>query len=696
MRFSPVRVLSAIFLVWMASESTYAQSQPKPVVDPSFYNSLTWRNIGPNRGGRSLSSMGSPGRPNEYYFGATGGGLWKTVDGGNEWFPVTDGQINSSSIGAVAVAETNPDIVYIGGGETQLRGSITQGEGVYKTTDGGKTWNKTHKGYLDDVYYSYGYYFGKIHVDPNNANTIYLYGVPILKSKDGGKTFSSIDADNVHGDHHVLWINPKMPGHLINGNDGGVNISYDDGAHWIKCNTPSVGQFYAIAVDNAEPYNVYGGLQDNGVWVGASDTEEGVYWHQSGNYPYEMIMGGDGMQVQVDSRDNNIVYTGFQFGNYYRLNRKTNENNYIQPKHELGESPYRFNWQTPILLSSHNQDILYFGGNKLMRSLNRGDDWEAISPDLTNGGKVGNVAYGTLTTITESPFQFGLLYTGSDDGLVYVSQNSGADWTNISQSFPKDLWVSRVVASQHKKSRVYVTLNGYRWDNFKPYVYVSEDYGKTWKSIVGNLPTSPVNVIREDAENENLLYVGTDNGAYTSLDKGASWQPFSKGLPNVAVHDIAVQAAAKDVVLGTHGRSIYIADASLLQQLSQENRDTLVVSAFEPIEVSRRWGNSFSTWNDPYEPSLSISFFVLTAGLGTIKVLTEDGKVLNEWSLNVDKGINISAYDLTLSEKGVKTLEKTGKKVSKSQNGMYYLPKGNYRLSFEIAGHTGQQKLELK
>lgn len=585
---------------------------------------------------------------------------------------------------------------YLEDANTLLFDTPVIGAEVYKSTDAGKTWNKTHDGYLDGIYYSYGYYFGKIHVDPNNPNGIYIYGVPILTSKDGGKTFQSLDADNVHADHHVLWINPKMPGHLINGNDGGVNISYDDGKHWIKCNTPTVGQFYAINVDNAKPYNVYGGLQDNGVWKGASDSEESVYWHQSGQYPYKMIMGGDGMQIEIDNRDNTIVYTGFQFGNYYRLNLASNENTYIQPKHQLGENPYRFNWQTPILLSKHNQDILYYGGNKLMRSLNKGDDWEAISQDLTKGGKPGNVAYGTLTTISESPFQFGLLYTGSDDGLVYVSKNGGGTWDNISNSFPKDLWVSRVVASKHKKSRVYVSLNGYRWDDFKPYVYMSDDYGATWKSIVSNLPASPVNVIKEDSENENILYLGTDNGVYVSFNNGASWEAFSEGLPNVAFHDLVIQPEAKELVLGTHGRSIYIADVSLLQQLSENTMSNLMVNKIEPLRASRRWGSSFSNWNDPFEPSLTIQYYSPTDGKATITITSEDGKELQQWNVDAVKGFNVATYDVTLSEKGVKNLEKGGTKVIKAQNGKNYLSKGVYTVSVEVNGKFDQQKLEIK
>ena len=355
---------------------------------------------------------------------------------------------------------------YLDNANSLLFDTPVVGAEVYKSSDGGSSWKKTHEEYLDGLYYSYGYYFGHIYVSPVNEDHIYIYGVPIIKSKDGGKSFKMMDMQNVHADFHALWINPEDPNHLITGNDGGVNITYDDGVSWIKNNSTSVGQFYAINVDYEEPYNVYGGLQDNGVWVGANNAVESRNWHAGGQYPWEFLMGGDGMQVQIDNRNSNIVYTGFQFGNYFRINRETDEQKYFNIKHELGESPYRFNWQTPILLSPHNQDILYLGGNKLMRSMNQGDDWQAISDDLTTGGKKGNVPYGTITTISESPFQFGLIYVGSDDGYVHITSDGGGSWWRISDSFPKELWVSRVEASQHKKERVYVTLNGYRWDDF--------------------------------------------------------------------------------------------------------------------------------------------------------------------------------------------------------------------------------------
>ncbi len=585
---------------------------------------------------------------------------------------------------------------YLEDANSQLFDTPVIGAEVYKSTDGGKSWKKTHEGYLDDLYYSYGYYFGKIHVAPNDANKIYVYGVPILKSVDGGKTFKSIDADNVHSDHHALWIDPKMSGHLINGNDGGVNISYDDGKTWIKNNAPAVGQFYSVNIDHEKNYNVYGGLQDNGVWVGPHDYEESPGWLQEGKYPYEFLFGGDGMQVQIDNRDSNIIYTGFQFGNYFRLNRNGGEPVYIQPKHELGDSPYRFNWQTPILLSQHNQDILYLGGNKLMRSMNQGSDWTAISEDLTQGGKPGNVAYGTLTSISESPFQFGLLYTGSDDGLVYVSKDAGGNWIKISDSFPRDLWVSRVIASSHKKERVYVTLNGYRWDDFKPYVYVSDNYGATWKNISSNLPAFPINVIKEDPVNENLLYLGTDNGAYVSFNRGESWEVFSKELPKVAVHDLVIQPEAKDLVLGTHGRSLYIADISLLQKMTDKNKDEVIISEMEAIDFSPRWGSKFSAWGEVNEPKVTLHFYSPQSGKATITISSEEGKELQQFTEEAIKGLNVLEYDLSISEKGSRILEKKDEKIKKVENGKYYLPKGKYKVSATVNGKAAVSELEVK
>jgi photosystem II stability/assembly factor-like uncharacterized protein len=588
--------------------------------------------------------------------------------------------------------------LYLEDANSMLFDTPVIGAEVYRSNDGGNTWKKQNEKYIDDLFYSYGYYFAQINVDPKDADAIYLAGVPIISSKDGGKTYKSINGDNVHSDHHALWVDPNLAGHLINGNDGGINTSYDDGEHWIKNNSPSVGQFYAIAVDNQEPYNVYGGLQDNGVWMGPHNAEENTEWHQDGQYPWKSILGGDGMQVQVDSRNANMVYTGFQFGNYYRLDLENNKRTYIQPKHELGETPYRFNWQTPILLSSHNQDILYMGGNKLHRSLNQGDTWETISGDLTQGGKKGNVAYGTLSAISESPFKFGLLYTGSDDGLIQRSDNGGGSWEIISKNLPQNLWVSRVIASKHKEDRVYATLNGYRWDDFTPYVYISEDKGITWQNITSNIPASPVNVIIEDPENENLLFVGTDNGLYVSLDKGASWESLQSGIPYVAVHDLAIQAKAKHLLVGTHGRSIYKANISQLQEMTSDVLPKkLFIYPLENIKHSTRWGNSWSSWSKPSTPGLDVNFYSNADDVYTAKIMSSDAIIVSETEVAADKGLNILSYDMAFSKIGkLNYLKKHKTKLKEADNGKTYLPKGSYTVELNGNGKTEQIGFEIE
>ena len=606
---------------------------------------------------------------------------------------------NIKNLVRIGKAKPSDLAVYLEDSNSLLFDTPVIGAQVYKSIDGGNSWSKTHDGYIDNLYYSYGYYFGHIYVAPYDVNKIYIYGVPLLTSNDGGKSFSSIGKSNVHVDHHALWINPSRPGHLINGNDGGINITYNDGKNWMKNNSIPVGQFYAINVDNEEPYNVYGGLQDNGVWKARHNSLDNERWHSTGHNPWTEIMGGDGMNIEIDNRDSNIVYTGFQFGNYSRLDLKNNKRKSIKPRHKIGESPYRFNWQTPILLSTHNQDILYYGGNKLHRSLDKGNNWETISPDLTNGGKKGNVPYGTLTRISESSLKFGLLYTGSDDGLIHYSSDGGVQWKNISNNLPKDLWVSRVVASSYKKGRVYVTLNGYRWDDFSPYVYVSDDFGNSWKSIKGNLPYSPLNVIIEDPIKENILYVGNDNGVYVSFDMGKSWEPFSKGLTSAAVHDLVIQKKENHLVVGTHGRSIYIADISKIQKADAD----FLKKPFHFFEInqvnhSKNWGNKRSPWVDPNIPSIELDFYSKTNSKYDLIIKNKQGITLNKISGELDQGFSQISYDLSINKIGQESYNRKNKtkKLQKSENGIFYLPKGEYNFILNAPVGSYSQKLIIK
>lgn len=593
----------------------------------------------------------------------------------------------------VAGGTYKPSVIedYFDGEENEPTTPIIGAE-VYRSDDGGITWKKTHRGYLDGWFSTYGYVFGRIWVSSTNPDKLVAIAVPLMLSEDGGKTFRDIGKVNVHVDHHAAWFDPKDDNHIINGNDGGLNITYDNGETWFKANTPAVGQYYSIAVDNARPYNVYGGFQDNGVWYGPSDYQFSYSWTANGNYPYKSIGGGDGMQVQIDPRDNNIYYTGSQFGAYFRGSidgSKPRLN--LRPSHQLGEKPLRFNWETPIWLSRHNNDVLYMGTNRFYRSLNKGENLQALSGDLTNGYVEGDVPYGTLTTITESPIKFGLLYAGSDDGHVHVSKDGGYNWTKISDRLPQKLWVSQVTASGFKEGRVYITLNGYRYDNFKAYVFVSEDYGASWQELGKDLPAEPANVIKEDPKNENILYVGTDNGLYVSLDRGQNFMAWTGGLPPAPIHDIAIQERDNEIVLGTHGRSAYIAKIDLLQKLNPELlKEKLAVFDIEPVQLAPAQGRRRSA---DAGPRVEIPYFIPNDGTITIQILSPKGTVLATEKDTVEKGLNVYRYDMRINSSAVSALEnELGRKlnVQAGGNNLFILPVGEY--SAEIILQDGTKK----
>ena len=616
--------------------------------------------------------------------------------------------------------------------------SIFQAE-VYRFDDAAKNFTKTHTDDLDGIFSTYGYYFAQIRVDPSDINKLYVIGTRLIKSDDGGKTWKSITKDNVHWDGHALWIDPNRSGHIIYGNDGGLNMSYDDGNTWTKCNSLPLAQFYHVTVDMKEPYNVYGGIQDNGVWFGPSTAKPNNRWQESGDSEFKSIMGGDGMQTMVDTRDNTTVYTGYQFGESYRISTVPGKKpKPIKPKHDLGEKPLRFNWQTPILLSQFNQDILYYGANRLYRSMNKGDDWEAISPDLTNGAKkittedkkivTGNVPYGTLTCIHESPLKFGLIYVGTDDGNIQITQDGGVNWKKVSDKLPQNLWVSRVQASAFDKPTVYASLNGYRWDNFGSYLFVSKNYGETWEKIGTDLPQSePINVVKEDPKNENILYVGTDLGLYVSMDKGKTFQAFgmndekkessslsgrsSTSLPNVPVHDLVIHPRDNEIVVATHGRSFYIASVNELQQLTSENlKKDLLAFDIKKIKQSS-WGKIFDKWEPNEDPKIELPLYVANAGKVRVSIKSGKDLVLNEFTRDVTAGMNYLDYDLTFDEKNLakyqsilndaaKENSKDGSKnkieLKKADNEKFYLQKGKYTVVYDKDGETSSKDLIIE
>ena len=455
---------------------------------------------------------------------------------------------------------------------------------LYRSDDAGVTWKKANTKEIT-IFNTYGYYFAKLSLSATDENKIVLVGFNCIYSSDGGKTFKVTDKNATHADWHACWINPNRDGHWIAGNDGGCNITYDYGKHWFKVNNNAVGQFYNITTDDAKPYNVYGGLQDNGTWFGSSklnnnfggdDDEDGEKEDGPDAYTWKGIGGGDGMQVQVDTRDNKTFYAGFQFGYYGRRNTEIGGRGIsIHPMHDLGEQKLRYNWQTPIWLSKHAPDVFYYGTNKFHRSLNKGEKMEAISGDLTNGKHDGKIPFGTLTTIVESPMKFGLIYVGTDDGNIQVTKDGGYNFTKINvniKGVPQGLYVSRVMPSMYKESRVYATLNGYRNDNFAAYLFVSEDYGATWMQLGNDLPSEPLNVIKEDPKKENIIYVGSDNGLYASFDMGKTFMTLGNNLPRVPVHDIAIQQRDNELVVGTHGRSIYITKLDAVQAAYEKSK----------------------------------------------------------------------------------------------------------------------------
>ena len=591
---------------------------------------------------------------------------------------------------------------YVEDGNANLFNRPIYGAEVYASADGGKSWTKNSNDAISSLFFSYGYYFGKIWISPFDQNELFIAGVGLMHSKDGGKTWKAADGDNQHGDHHAMWISPTRRGHMINGNDGGVNITWDNAEHWIKCNTPCVGQFYGIAVDNADPYNVYGGLQDNGVWTGSSQHYESTAWHGDGQYGWKFILGGDGMQVQVDTRDNETVYTGYQFGHYYRVNKNTGESEEIRPEMELGDKPLRFSWQTPIWLSRHNQDIIYMGAQRLFRSMDQGRSFTPISGDLTRGGRTGDVPYGCLSTINESILQFGLIYTGSDDGLIHVTKDGGVTWTRISDNLPQHMRVSRVIASSHKEGRVYATLSGCQWDHFKPYVYVSENYGTTWTQIFTDLPCEAVNVVREDPVNENLLFAGTDNGLYFSVDRGKSSMRFTNGIPAVSVHDVVIQEREHELVVGTHGRSIYVVNIDLLERMPGGNIQPFYVYETPNATISAGYElNDDGDYDLFKKATVPFAWYANSDGTVKVSITTADGKVkLMERTDTCEYGVNLFEQTIVVDSLNVTAYEdwleqnESKAKLQDYHDGSKLAVAGKYKATFVYHGFSGSDEIK--
>lgn len=737
MRFSRPFILTFFLLTLLLRPAVSVLAQD---LSETALKNLPWRPIGPAiMGGRIDDVAVVESDPRTIYLATAGGGLFKSINAGTTWTPLFDTQV-TSSIGDVAIAPSNPDIVYVGTGEGNNRQSSSWGNGVYrstdagktwthlglaetmhinrivvhpsnpdvayvaaqgrlwgpnkerglykttdggktwtnvlainedtgvndvvldpqnpetlvasayqrrrsvfsflgsgpgsglyKTTDGGKTWTKLTKGLPTgdtgriglDIYHKNSkilyatienaeggvfrsedsgdswvrqtrmnprpMYFSQIRIDPNDDQKLWLLGVNIASSDDGGKNFAPSFA-RVHADAHALWINPANSADMLLGTDGGLQWSHDRGRTWDFLNTVPLSQFYEIAADMQKPYWVYGGLQDNGSWASPIATTDS---RGPSNDEWIQINGGDGFYIQVDPSDSNTLYTESQNGSISRQVRTTGEDKSIRPRPPAGEPPYRFDWNAPMLLSPHNPKKLYFGGNRLFISNDRGDTWRrtddlTTNPDRTKLKIMGVVpgstpltqyehtmsTFGQIVTLTESPIKPGLLWVGTDDGNLQVSQDDGLTWKNVVGNVPgvpKGTYVARVMASNYAPGRAYVAFDGHRSDDFTPYLFVTEDYGATWQSLAANLPVGgTLHVIREHPRNPNLLFAGTERGLWISLDRGGKWLRFPEPLPTVPVNDILLHPRENDLILATHGRGIYVLDdIGFLEKLTE-------------------------------------------------------------------------------------------------------------------------------
>ncbi len=631
--------------------------------------------------------------------GGPGSALWKSTDGGTTWTEVKGGGWPDGVKGRIGldINQSNPNVIYamLEGTGTDAKGNYEpsrtpRDNGLWRSTDGGATWTKMNSINVRPFYYS------QVRSDPKNADRVYFSSTQLQVSDDGGKT-SRAAAQDVHVDDHGLWIDPNDPERWAIANDGGIAMTFDKGGNFTQMQNLAIGQFYEVAFDMAVPYNICGGAQDNGTWCGPSrrrgaQTTLG-YWYT--------IAGGDGFYAAMDPTDPNIVYGESQGGNASRVNLKTGERQaFVKPswqeKYKVWEDSIalvrgdplapatraqntaiaalrtkqkadsvdlslRFNWNSPFFISPHNPAVIYFAGNRVLKSVKRGEDFQIISPDLSKnltakldtslrltGGitldATGAETYGTVVAIEESPVRPGLLFAGTDDGNVWKSMNDGATWDNVAPRIASmlpnsgEVGVSRIEASAFDTETFYVTFDNHRWGDFKPYVFVTTDGGKSFKSLVNNLPVDGpgdfVHVLREDPHNRDLLFVGTSIGVYASIDRGATWSKFMANLPSVPVYDLQIHPRDHELIAATHGRSFWIVDITPLEQMTK----AVVAKSthlFEP-RPAFMWGEAptlgasgngnaqgfFATPNPTY--GATISYRVTAAGNTTARIFIVD------------------------------------------------------------------------
>ena len=610
--------------------------------------------------------------PYSYDLGGPGSGIYKTTNAGRTWTKLTNG-LPGGMLGRIGLCiyPKNPNILYASIENANKPGMSDEeryqelmehkssrgmiGGEVYRTDNAGASWEKVNpEG--QSVGGSPGYYYGQIIVDPSNDQRVWILSVGIKYSEDGGHTWGSHPIGG--GDNHALWIDPKNSDHMICGYDHGLKISYDDGRTSYHPDELPLAQFYAIGVDNSYPYRIAGGLQDNGSHMGPSTRRDGrpirlEDWYSVG--------GGDGMYNVFDWKTNRYLYNESQFGPLSRRDLVTGASKGIR----YNDGSLRYNWCAPIQVSPHNSDVIFHGANKLLRSSFRGETWEVISPDLTKNdpaflttgkGGDGNIQYCTITTFEQSPIDAQLIWVGTDCGNVQVTRDGGTTWTLLNDNIPgnPEYWVSRVEASNHFPGTAYLSYTGLRRDDFRPFVYKTENFGETWVSIANNLPDKAINVIQEDHKNPNLLFVGTDLGLYVSIDGGENWTEMKNNLPRQPIHDIVIHQRENDLILGTHGRGIFVTDITPLQELTAQvmRRNAYLFD----VEPKIKWvaglsgASSSQNFSGPSEPAgMAINYFLRDDVEDDVKVTIYKGaRAVYETNGPSTQGINTVMWNMSM------------------------------------------------
>jgi photosystem II stability/assembly factor-like uncharacterized protein len=632
-------------------------------------------------------------RPWTYDIGGPGSRIWKSSDAGANWTQLANG-LPGGLLGRIGLAiyAQNPDILYAtienvnkpGMSEAERWQEIQSGKSsekmidgeIYRSDDAGASWRKVSQE-KRSVGGAPGYYYGQVVIDPRDDKHVYVLSVNVFETSDAGQHWNP-RAFAFGGDNHALWIDPADSNHMLLGYDHGMGITYDRGKTWSHVDNLPLGQFYAVDFDMSTPYRLAGGTQDNGSLMGPS-TKKG----KLGGFRMEMaagtaqaglrggppilledwytVGGGDGMYNVFDRKTNRFLYNEFQFGELQRVDLATGETKNIQYKNK----DFRFNWCAPLLVSAHDSDTLYHCGNIVLKSTNRGDTWTEVSPDLTTNdpaklaagkGGDGNIQYCTITSFDESPLIAGLLWAGTDDGNVWLTRNGGQDWVKLNDRIPghPGYWVSRVTASGFDPGTAYLAFTGYRHDDFRPFLYKTADYGQTWTSIVANLPSAPINVVRDHPRKPNLLVVGTELGVYLSIDGGRNWTALKNGMPTQPVHDLKIHARANDLIAATHGRSLFIADISPLVELTPQvlAEDVHLFS----IEPKIRWlpglerNSSYSNYQGQSEPVGAVFYYTLKAKPKSEPMarVYKGNMLVSEFKAPAESGLNKAAWDMTI------------------------------------------------